>query len=515
MTDNYVLGIDAGTEVVKAGLFDLRGQPIAYASRPYKTYFPRPGWAEQDPDEWWAALAGAVRECVAEADVPPESVIGLSADATTCTLLAMDEAGRHIGRALLWMDVRAADQARHIFATGHEALRYSLAGVNAEWMPCKALWLKEERPDIYQAADILFEYTDWIMYKLTGRYALNINTVTQRWYYHRPGGGWPLDFYATIGLDDVADKFPTEVLDIGQVVGGLTREAAAELGLKPGTAVATGGGDAFVALLGLNVVEPGELALIAGSSNVHVGLSATEFHVPGIFGSYPDAIIKGLNLVEGGQVSTGSVLSWFKKNFGAAVEEEARRSSRSVYQVLDEEAKAVPPGSEGLIVLDYFQGNRTPYTDSLARGAVWGLSLSTGRGHIFRAMMEGIAYGTEHILRTFAANGYQAQRIIACGGATNSPLFMQIYADVCGVPLYITRVSEASLLGSAVVAAVGAGAYGSLQKAAGQMVEITDAFEPDDANHQRYKFYVEKYIQTYPQLKDLMHEMSQHVSGAQ
>ena len=380
-------------------------------------------------------------------------------------------------------------------------------------MPCKALWLKENEPDVYREADYLIEYADWIAYKLTGRLALNINTITQRWYYHAPSGGWPSDFYATIGLDDVESRFPADILRVGELVGPLSPSAASQLGLPAGIPVAMGGGDAFVALLGLGVVEPGDLGVVMGSSNVLSGLSAEEVHFPGIFGSFPEAVIPGLNLIEGGQVSTGSVLNWFKRNFAIDLAEQASRQDSSVYRVLDAEAEKIPLGSEGLIVLDYFQGNRTPHTDSLARGVISGLSLQASRAHLFRAIMEGIAYGMKDILDTFIHRGCAVSRVIACGGSTHSKLFMQIYADVIGQPIYTTRVAEASLLGSAVAAAVGAGLYPTLQEASKHMVKITGEHQPDCARHEEYQFYVQKYQEIYQQLKHTMHDVTRHTSG--
>ena len=353
--------------------------------------------------------------------------------------------GSALRPAFLWMDVRATAQAGRIFASGHEALRYCPAGVNAEWMAPKALWFKEEQPELYAQTRYLLEYTDWIALRLTGRYTLNINTATQRWFYHLPSGGWPSSFFSAIGLDGIEDKFPSDILKVGDVIGPLLPSMADELGLRAGIPVAAGGGDAFVALLGQGVTEPGAMGIVTGSSNVISALSVQEFHLPGIFGSFPDALIPGLNLVEAGQVSTGSILSWFRRNFARDLEVAERGSSP--YELLDREAAAVPIGSDGLIALDYFQGNRTPHTDPFARGTIWGLSLQSSRGHVFRALMEGIAYGLRDILDTLGNHGLRAERIIVSGGATRSELFMQIYADVLGVPLNLTAEPEASLLG--------------------------------------------------------------------
>lgn len=509
----YVLAIDAGTEAVKAAIFDREGSLIASGSRGYTTYFPRPGWAEQEPQEWWTGLVGAVRDCLNAAPVKPDDIQGICADATTCTLVPVNANGEALRRALLWMDVRATDQAARIFRSGHDALRYSLAGVSAEWMPAKALWLKENEPDTFRDAAYLIEYADWITARLTGRIALNINTITQRWYYHMPGGGWPLSFYEHIGLGGLEAKFPPDVLRIGELAGTLSPAAAQELGLRAGIPVATGGGDAFVGLLGLGVVEPGDLGVVMGSSNVVSGLTGDEVHFPGIFGSFPDAVIPGLNLVEGGQVSTGSILNWFKRNFAGDLAETAKQQGTSIYHLLDAEAEQLPVGSDGLIVLDYFQGNRTPHTDSSARGVVLGLSLQTSRSHVFRAVMEGIAYGLKDILDTFIRHRCQVSRVIASGGATHSRVFMQIYADVIGQPIYTTRVTEASLLGSAVAAAVGAGLYPSLQEASRCMVKITGEYRPDDGRHQEYQFFVQKYQETYQQLKHVLRDVSKHTTA--
>ncbi|MBA3947538.1 MAG: xylulose kinase [Herpetosiphonaceae bacterium] len=510
----YVLGIDGGTNAIKVGLYDLRGNRIGYGACPYSTTFSHPGWAEQSPNDWWDGLVQATRACLAEAAVPPEEVIALSADATTCTLVLLDGRGQHIGPALLWMDVRASAQAEQIFATGDSALRYSLAGCSAEWMPPKMLWLQQHEPERYAAAHSVVEYVDWLGYRLTGKLALNINTITQRWFYDRSTGGWPLSFFEAIGLGDLHAKLPKEVLPLGDVLGGLQPEAADALQLPVGIPVAVNGGDAFVSLLGLRVVEPGDLGLITGSSNVLAGLSAERFHHAGIFGAYPDAVLPGLFLVEGGQASTGSVLAWLRDHFAKDLLAQSAATGISAYTLLEAEAEQVPVGSDGLVVLDYFQGNRTPHTDSLARGAMWGLSLQTGRGHVYRAMMEGIAYGTRAILQTFKANNYVVKRIVASGGATRSPLFMQIYADVTGVPIVLTEEPEATLLSSAILAAYAAGAFASLPEASTRMVRPSASFVPDPARHDRYDAFYQFYAETYPQLRALMHRMSGFVAQA-
>jgi ribulose kinase len=182
--------------------------------------------------------------------------------------------------------------------------------------------------------------------------------------------------------------------------------------------------------------------------------------------------------------------------------------------VLTELARDIPVGSEGLVVLDYFQGNRSPYTDSSARGVITGLSLAHGPGHLFRAILEGICYGTEHIFRTFSGHGYTPTEILVSGGPTKSDLWMQLHADVSNVPITLMKVTEGPVLGSAILAAAGAKIYPSVVDAARAMVTVERTIQPDAARHEEYRFYVDKYIDTYPLLRDVIHDTVRHVAGS-
>ena len=510
----FLVGIDGGTEALKAGVFDRVGRLVAYASASYATAFPQPGWAEQDPGDWWATLGDACRRCLADlsaAGFSAADIRGVCADATTCTLLPLDAAMQPLRPALLWMDVRASDQAQRITASGHPALRYALAGVSAEWMPPKTLWLKEQQPDLYRQTRHLLEYTDWLGLRLTGRLALNLCTATQRWFYSRPDGGWPVDFYRAIGLEDALEKVPADVLPLGAPLGEVTTEAAAHTGLRAGTPVFTGGADAPVGILGLDALRPGQVTLITGSSNVIMTFLQQPLHAPGMMGTFPDAVLPELHLAEAGQVSTGSVINWFRRQFAADLVSDTPGnpgSAAGIYRQLDEAAAAIPPGSGGAVVLETFQGSRSPHADALARGAIWGLSLHTTRAHVYRALLEGIAYGTKQILDLLARHGCRPTELVTAGGATRSPLFMQLYADVCGLPIRTAGTTEATLLGSAVVAAAGSGVHPSITAAAAEMARSRDRYAPDARLHEQYVFWAEQYVRTYEQLRPLMHAVA-------
>ncbi|HAJ34134.1 MAG TPA: xylulose kinase [Chloroflexi bacterium] len=509
----YVLGIDFGTESVRVGIFDLTGRPVTFAAETYPLYHPRPGWAEQQPDEWWRAFVAATRRALAQSGVSSANIVGVGADCTSCTVVLMDERFTPLRPAIIWMDVRAAEQANRIAQIDDPARKYNGYGnVSAEWMPCKTLWVKENEPQVWANARYVGEFIDWLTHRLTGEWVGSIDTTSIRWYYDRNSGGWPTDFYAKIGLDDLIERFPPRILDMGQVAGRLRADVAAELGLTPGIPVAEGGADAFVAMIGLNVVTPGKVAFITGSSHLMLGQSAAQFHAKGIFGAYTDAVIPGQYTVEGGQVSTGSVVKWFRDNFCGKEAALAAERGIDTYTILNELAAQIPIGADGLIVLDYWQGNRTPYVDPEARGIMRGFSLKHTTGHVFRAIMEGVCYGTEHILRAFRANGYAVQEMVGAGGATRSQLWMQMHADVSNVPITLTEVPDAPALGSAILGAVAAGLFPDVATAAAEMVHVRQRIEPNAAAHEAYRFFVDQYIATYPRVQDLIQATTRHVA---
>ena len=510
----YLLGIDFGTGGARAGIFDVEGTPVAFGEKEFSLKHPRPGWAEQDPDQWWDSLVAAVKRAMEEGGVPAGEIAGVSMDAMSSTVLAMDEKDRHLRPAIMWMDVRASDEADRIAATRNDALKYSGHGaVSAEWGLPKALWIKEHEPDVYKNANRICDCGDWLLHRLTGEWATSINFASAKYFYDRDAGGWPESLYDAVDAGDVLEKFPPGVLDLGAVAGELRKDVAEEMGLAAGTPVAVGGVDAHVGALGLGVVEPGKMAIITGSSHVMIGQLDEPIHDPGFWGAYTDALIPGQYTVEAGQASTGSIVAWFKNQFAGDAAAEARERGIDTYDVLTELARDIPIGSDGLVVLDYFQGNRSPYTDPLARGMMFGLTLSHTPGHVFRAIIEGICYGTENILRTMRGQDFEPRLNVVSGGPAKSDLWMRMHADVSNVPIAFTEVADGPALGSAMLAAVGAGIYPDIPTAAEHMVHTADTIEPDAERHEEYKFFVERYLEAYPQMKEIMHKTERHVAG--
>ena len=492
----YFLTADGGTESLRARIYDVAGNCVASKAVSYETTFSAGARAEQDPAEWWANFVAASRAAITEAGISGDQIAAIAYATTSCSVVALDENGDALRPALIWMDVRASDEAEAVLATGDPALGLNGAGtgpVSAEWMLPKALWLKRHEPEVFDRAHRICEYQDFLTYKLTGDWAASLDNVGLRWHYRNRDGGWPGSLVRALGLDALLEKWPPRVVPPGEVIGTLTATAAVELGLPQSVKVVQGGADALIGMIGLGVAQPGQLALITGSSHLQFGVTEEALSAPGVWGAYADIVYPGRYIVEGGQTSTGSIINWL-----------GRLTGGHDFDALNEAAAALPPGSEGLIVQDHFQGNRTPYTDAHSRGAILGLTLAHEKHHLFRAIMEGISFGTKAILRAFGEAGYTATEITAGGGASASDLWMQIHADTSGLPIRIPASADAPCTGSAILAAHGAGHYASIDEGIAGMVRPGRLIEPIPANVAAYDALFEKYLALYPAAKDVL-----------
>ena len=509
--DQFLIGIDMGTGGARAGVFDTSGKLRGAHTVEWKTNFPSPGRAEQDPDEWWKCTTAAVKGAMEKAGASPDAVAGISYDCTASTVIAMDANNRHLRPALLWMDVRSTAQSDRLYATGDPALKYCGMGpVSPEWGMPKSMWIKENEPDLFAKAKVIGDETDWLTFKLTGEWTMSISHASAKYFWDKE---WPTSFYAKVDAEDILDKFPKNLQPLGAKVGELTQEAASEMGLTAGTPVVQGGVDAYIGAVGLGMVEPGTLALITGSSHVIVGQFDEPIYGSGWWGTFTDAVIPGQYTIDAGQISTGSVVAWFKNTLAMKAQAEAKERGCDPYDVLNEMAAEVPIGCEGLVMLDHFQGNRAPYSDPRSRGVFWGLSLAHTEGHMYRAILEGICYGTENLLRVMRAHGLHPKQMVISGGATRSKLWTQMHADVSNMPLVLTDVTEGPIMGSAMLAGVGAGVFKDLPEASHAMVHTVDVVEPNKEAHEAYQFNQQAYIDTYPVMQGLLNKMSRHLFG--
>ena len=510
----YLMGIDAGTGSVRVALYDYHGQNRAYHIENYGTKYPKNGWAEQDDNEWWSALTKAIPECIKKAGVGPESVIAIACDATTNTLVFLDENDEAVRPPILWMDVRAIEEAAFIdeIREDYEATRFYKPSFRADTLIPKCMWLKNNEPENWAKTKTIMEFEDWLNWKLTGKKTVCKSIAAFRWNYDDRNGGYPVDLFNAVGLEDIIEKFPEEILKVGEVVGNVSDEAAEIFGLDKNTKVVEGTADCNACMFGVGGVKPNGMTLIGGTSTCLLGLSEEDFHVDGVNGTYPNCMYDGTSLLEGGQTASGAILTWFRNNLvpGSWVQEAASRDM-NIYDFITEKAQEIPVGSDGLVMMDYFQGNRAPYSDSKARGMFWGLSIGTTTAHMARAVYEGVAYGANHCIVSMKKAGYNVNEIYACGGIALSDFWMQMHADIIGVPMYTTVENQsAGCLGSCIIAAVGVGIYPSFEVAAENMVRIDKEYHPNMEAHKEYSFYMDRYMETWPQMRDIVHKTVEH-----
>nr|WP_314092987.1 FGGY-family carbohydrate kinase [uncultured Shinella sp.] len=492
----YFLTADGGTESLRARIYDLSGACLGSAAVAYETKFSTGARAEQDPEDWWRAFVAAARQAIETARVDPSAIEAITLATTSCTVVALDREGKALRPAIIWMDVRASAEAEAVLATGDGALISNGGGhgpVSAEWMIPKALWIARNEPEVFEKAHTICEYQDFMTLRLTGERAASLNNVTLRWHYQTDRGGWPATLVETLGLGALLDKWPQRIVPPGGVIANLSARAAGELGLSTRVKVVQGGADALIGMIGLGVAHPGQLALITGSSHLQFGVTETAVHAPGIWGTYRDCVYPDRYIVEGGQTSTGSIIAWLGRLMNGTMD----------LDDLNRKAAALGPGCEGLLVQDHFQGNRTPYTDPLSRGAIVGLTLAHEPHHIFRAIMEGIGFGTRAILDAMAAAGYRGTEITVGGGAGASDLWLQIHADTAGLPVCVPASRDAPSVGSAVLAAHGAGHFATIDDGIAAMVRPGKRIEPRTREMALYADIYQQYLALYPALKSV------------
>ncbi|MEA5004161.1 MAG: FGGY-family carbohydrate kinase [Christensenella sp.] len=498
MEKNYFIGLDFGTQGVRCGLTDEDGVIVAISEQKYNTYHPAPGFAEQSPADWKARMDEAIKTCYQNAPAGTfDNVRGMAVCTTASTVIPVREDGQDLGDAILWMDVRAAQQAERINQTQHEILKYCGGEASVEWMVPKMMWLRENRPDLFEQADRIVELQDYINHVLTGNWCASVSQSTGKCNYVESMGGYNRDFFHEIGFDAFFEKANLDVIKQAQPVGTLRKELAQKYHLPDDVTVYQGGIDAHVNVVGLGVCRPGETGVVMGSSFVHLAVVARMMFEDGIWGPYQDVIIPGQYCLEGGQISAGSITKWFIREFDV--------QGDNPYMVMAEEADKIAIGCDGVVMLDYFQGNRTPYKDPLARGVFYGLTLGHTRAHLYRAILEGVAFGTRNILETMENEENSIHEIRGCGGVAFNPIWMQIIADATGKPIVLTEESgNAGVLGACIIAAVGAGRYQGFEQACKKMVHVTKVIEPNMGNYSKYTEVYGRYLELYQSLEHMM-----------
>ncbi|MFI5587627.1 FGGY-family carbohydrate kinase [Amycolatopsis sp. NPDC051758] len=479
-----LLGVDIGTASSKGVLVDPGGAVLARSVREHSVSTPRPGWFEHDAETvWWADFAGIVADLLRAAGGRPLAGLGISGIGPC--LLPASAAGEPLRPAILYgVDTRAGAEiaslneefgADEILARGGSPLTSQAVGP-------KVRWLAHHEPDVYARTKKLLMASSFLVHRLTGRYVLDHHSASQCTpLYDLAAGEWAKDWAERVapGLPLPELRWPTEV------AGEVTTAAAALTGLPAGLPVTAGTVDAWAEAASVGVREPGDVMVMYGTTMFLVQVLTEPRPHPGLWGTR--GVVPGSFTLAAGMATSGAVTDWLRKLVGGS------------YADLVAEAASVPAGSRGLLLLPYFAGERTPLFDPDARGVLAGLTTSHGRAEIYRAALEGIAYGVRHNLEAMTSAGGAARRLVAVGGGTKGGLWTRIVSDVTGLPQQIPAETIGACLGDALLAAEAVG----MDASRGNPIAAT--VTPDPANAARYKEFYGHYRALYQATAETAH----------
>ncbi len=497
----YAVGIDIGTSACKTAFFDASGNAVVSASAAYPLYHPHPGFAEQNPEDFYDAACRTLRECFEKAGISPKDVCAVGVDGQSWSAIAVDRDGNVLTPDPIWMDTRAAEICNSLPAEIRE-LAYKTCGntLSPNYATGKILWYRKEKPEVFGKTYKILQSEGYINFRLTGRMTMNVSEGYGFHCFDIRTLSWNEAVAAELGIPAA---FLPELFPCHAVIGGITGKAAAETGLAPGTPVVAGAVDSSVAALGVGVVNPGETQEQGGQSGGMGICTDRPFSDPNlILGAHA---VPGRWLLQGGTTGGGGVIRWLEREFGAYEAIEAAKSGKSVPALFDIEAAKAPAGSDGLIFLPYMSGERTPLWDPKAKGVYYGIDFSKTRAHFLRAAMEGVSYSLLHNLDTAAKAGAGVTLMQATGGAANSRFWTQMKADMTGVPIAVCGSDNATNLGTAMLAGVAGGLWTDFDAAVKASVHEKRRHEPTPGMREVYAANYEKYLEIYKQLYPLMH----------
>lgn len=492
------LGIDVSTTGSKALLIDTSGNVVASTSSLHTLSTPRPLWSEQDPEEWWQATSLAVRTALSQSRSDSTDVKAIGLTGQMHGLVLLDESGQVLRPAILWNDQRTQAQCdeihlrvgkeRFIQITGNVAL----PGFTAP----KILWVKENEPEVYSRVRHVLLPKDYIRYRLTGEYAMDKADGSGTVLFDLRSRNWSDELLAALEIPRLWMPPTFEGCDF---TGRVTAKAAAETDLNAGTPVAAGGGDQAAQAVGVGAVEPGIVSLTVGTSGVVFATTPSALIEPeGRLHAFCHALPGRWHFM-GVMLSAAGSLKWYRDTLAPTMS----------FDDLLREAGSVPAGSEGLLFLPYLSGERTPHADPLARGAFIGLTLRHGRGHMTRALLEGVAFGLKDSFNLIQNSGLGTiTQVRASGGGIKGLLWRQILASILESELVTVNTSEGAAYGAALIAGVSAGRWSDVPSACQQAVKITGSSQPKPAWTRTYQKVYPLYRQLYPALSPVFLQMT-------
>jgi xylulokinase len=499
-----LVGLDIGTTGCKASIFDGAGTLLASASREYAVDIPHPTWAEQDAENVWLLAQESLREAIATADAREVAAIGLSVQGEA--VMPVDEEGRVLRPAILGMDSRTGEQNAWLCERfGAERLfeRTGMPVHTVNTLP-KLLWLKQYEPDLWSRAERFLLYEDFLIQKMTGQAVISRCLASRTQLYDIPDDRWSPDILQALELDP--ERLAT-VQPSGRAVGPMRAELAESLGLAKAPLVVTGGHDQACGALGVGLVRSGLAMDSTGTAEVvEVALEApvlNETLYRGDISVYAHTA-PGLYLAMTLNHSGGLVLRWFRDTLGREEMREAQASGRDAYKIL---LQGACPEPTPLLLLPDFAGSGTPTFDTASKGAILGLTFGTTKTDLAKAILEGLTFELRLNLDLLKDGGVRIDELRAIGGGARSELWLQLKADITGVPVVTPRITEAASWGAALLAGVGAGHFTSATEAAVETVHLDRRFEPDPERAACYEERYALYREVYPALKGIHHRM--------
>jgi xylulokinase len=496
------LGIDIGTSGTKTLAIDATGRILADALETYPCYVPKPLWSEQEPEDWWQATIRSVRRVMKKARLKAADVksIGLSGQMHGSVFL--DKNGKVVRRAILWNDQRTSVECAEIEQRvgGRDKLiqmvaNPALTGFTAP----KILWLRNHEPRHFERTCKVLLPKDEIRRRLTGEYATEVSDASGMLLLDVAARRWSKPLLSALELDE---SLLGRCYESEEVTGRLTAAAAKLLGLSTDCVVVGGAGDCAAGAVGNGIVERGVLSTSIGTSGVMFAhCDEVKIDPAGRVHTFCHAV-RGKWHIMGVNLSAGGSLQWFRNELCRADAEKARKAKSEVYDLLTQEAEAVRAGSEGLFFLPYLSGERTPHADPDARGCFVGLTLAHTRGHLVRAVMEGVTYSMRDSLAIIEELGVPVRQIRASGGGSRSPLWRQIQADVFGRKVVTINTEEGPAYGVALLAAVGAGAFKNIQEACAATIRVVKETPVERPAKKYYDRAFPLYQQLYRSLRE-------------
>jgi xylulokinase len=498
----YFLGIDVGTGGSRALLIDESGAVVASAVHDHEPFqSPKAGWAEQDPRDWWKASESAIARLLRESAVASSEIacIGLTGQMHGAVLL--DRNDQVLRSALIWCDQRTAEECRYLNASVGEQRLVELTANPAltNFTLTKLLWVRSHEPEVWRKFDGFLLPKDYVRLRLTGVRAIDVADASGTLLLDVAHRRWSYAMLEAVGLSPSCLPSLHESPD---VVGSVTESAAQTTGLRPGTPVVAGAGDQAAGATGMGIVHPGDVSATIGTSGVVFAASAAPFTDPkGRLHTFCHAI-PGRWHVMGVTQAAGLSLRWFRDNFGLP-NHSADSNRRDPYEVLADEAARVPAGAEGVLWAPYLMGERTPHLDPNARAALVGLAANHGRGHIIRAILEGVAFSLKDTLTIFEELSIPVGAIRVGGGGARSSLWRQIQADVYGQAVETVAAEEGAAYGAALLAGVGAGHWSSVDQACDAVVRVAKRVPANAADKAVLQEAYARFRKLYPALRSV------------